>query len=78
MLVAWDVRCLFRGHVWAQRLRRARSWRTAESTGGRGVNAARGRLQASIRRESSQFSRLVVYDPADSGALQDEICGSQV
>jgi hypothetical protein len=35
-------------------------------------------VQAAIRREPSQFSRLVVDDPADGGALQDEICGSQV
>ena len=41
MLVARDVRCLFRGWVGIQRLRR-RSWRTAESTGGGGMNAFRG------------------------------------
>ena len=43
MLVARDVRCLFRGFVAIQRLRR-RSWRTAESTGGGGMNARKAAL----------------------------------
>ena len=72
-----DVRCLFRGCVEFSAFG-ARSWRTAESTGGGGMNAFRGNGRPQLAWRSALIFAAVVHHMSYDSSLQNQICGGGV